>query len=197
MSIKNRCLFATIAAAFIVAMTSGSAAALRSLEVSTTAVRSTARALTFAGGGEVTCEATLNKTLNTRITKIRGVDAGRVEIRVNEARCRGGRMRALAESQPWRFNYLSFSGTLPNIHSVRFDLLAVAFLVSFFGGTGECLFRGNTQLVTGPNERFTELRSDETIGIRLFRNLSGFFCSEEGVLRGSFTLERTITLRLI
>ena len=199
MHAKSRLLLLGAVVTLVLAIGVGAAAALRSLEFNAMQVTGTSRAITFAGGGiEVICEITINGTVNARsIAKTRGTAIGRSEARIATERCRGGRLRVLAETEPWTNTYDTFTGTLPSIRSIRSVVSGVAFLVSAFGGLGECLYRGNVAGSTGPSEGFRETIGDESVQIPLSRNLGGFFCPEEGSMRGMFSFERTLTVRLI
>jgi hypothetical protein len=203
MKIRSKLLLAALTAVVALSLGAGTAAALRSIESSATAVAASGRAITFAGGGSrVVCEVTLSLTLSTRsISKVRGSRVGNTKATVNERACTGGRARPLNTAEGWVTNYFSFAGTLPNITSIRLELVGTAFLVSAFGGFGECLFRGNAQGTTGGGtNRITEIRADSTIQLPLSRNLNGLFCPEEGTFAGTFTVtspREGVTLRLL
>jgi hypothetical protein len=199
MQLTLRFLLGALAAIAVVSIGAGTAGALRSIEFGTTRseTRSMSRALTIEGGGvRAVCEVTLLKELFT-VAKTRGARAGTARLVANERTCTGGRLRPLNTIEGWTVTYQSFTGTLPNITSVRFEILAFAFLIQAFGGLGDCLYRGNAQVTTGPGTNVTELRFDATIALPLSRDLTGLFCPGEVVLRGTGTLGTTGTMRLI
>jgi hypothetical protein len=56
-----------------------------------------------------------------------------------EANCTGGKFRTLSEKLPWHVKYISFSGTLPNIETVKIALIGVQLLDEGFGFVS-CLY---------------------------------------------------------
>ena len=184
-------------ATLLLALGASTAAALRSIEVSVFQDNSSTRALTFEGGGSrVICEVTLTIEFLTWIEKRAGSLAGWANARFNEAGCRAGRARPLNTLEGWRVTYVSFTGTLPRIESVRFQINGMAFLVSAFGGFGECLFRGNAQFTTVGSGGIA-LQADERVTLPLSRNLNGLFCPETGNFRGTLGFERALIPRLV
>jgi hypothetical protein len=192
MKTRSKLLFAAITAVFVLSLGAGTAAALRSIETGGIATaEASARALTFEGGGSrVICEVTLNlRNLPARgsgISKVERSAVGNATARVNEAGCRSGRAIPLNTREGWPVTYISFRGTLPRIESIRLQLNGTAFLVSAFGGFGECLFRGNAQGTTGGGTTVTEVRADERVTLGLETNLNGLFCPATGNFRGTF-----------
>jgi hypothetical protein len=195
---KRNIVLAAMAVAAVLACLPSTAAALRSIQLSAT-LFSASGGWTIAGGGlTLTCNWTLTVTAVSSISKTRGSRIGNTRATINEAGCRGGRVRPLNTAEGWVTNFVSFTGTLPNVTSIRIELVGVAFLISSFGGFGECLFRGNAQFTSGGGTNtITELRADERISIPLSRNLNGLFCPEEATFSSSLRTERAVTIRLI
>jgi hypothetical protein len=198
---KRSVLLVVMTMAVALAYLPSNAAALRSLSISAT-VFTASGVWTISGSGiRITCNWTLTVTASASISKTRGSRFGNTRATIGEAGCSGGRLRPLNTAEGWVTNYLSFEGTLPSgIRSVRLELVGVAWLISAFGGFGECLYRGNAQLTTGGsglNNQITELRADERISIPLSRNLNGLFCPEEATYASTLRAERTIRITLL
>jgi hypothetical protein len=191
----SKLLLAGLIAALTLSIVSAVASALRSIEIGgRRELRETARRITFEGGGvSVLCEVTLEKTLNAAIAKTQNAQIGNVEMTVGN--CEGGTLRALNTASGWPLRYKSFTGTLPRIGSVREIIEGIAALIEAFGGLAKCLYRGNEEITTGPNDRVTELRFDETVMISLFRN-DGVTCPATADAKGT-AAGPTLTLRLV
>jgi len=204
MRISGKLLLAALTASLILAIGVGTASASNGIRLTATSgslarVRADTRALTFSGGGfEVICEVSRTLSLRETIAKVeRTVAGGVTDVRV--ANCRGGNARVLAPeaARPWPVRYISFAGTLPNITSVRLEIVGAAFLLEVFFGFGRCLFRGNPQGTTVGTPTITEVRADERIGLREVINLGGAECPTEGFFRGVLTVSPTVRMTLI
>lgn len=192
-------LMAALAALLLLSLAAGTAAALRSISVSPSGAneaRSTALTFTESGGGfQIVCEVTLTMTLNASIAKRSGSSVGSTLARA--ANCRGGNVVVLTANQPWPITYVSFTGTLPNITSVRLEIRRAEFLVEAFFGIARCLFSGSAQGTTSGNP-VTSINADETVALPLASEaLSGASCPASGIFRGSFRVARSVSLRLI
>ncbi len=78
------------------------------------------------GTSTVRCEVRLIGTFSERtIPKTPGTTIGRVTVALAINICTGGAVRMLEETLPWTLNYAAFTGTLPNISTVK--LMVVGF----------------------------------------------------------------------
>lgn len=179
-------LTATLALALAV----GSASANR-LSYSESKFRIIWASLTFSesgGGFPITCPVTLEGSFNARtFTKIREAESGFItSASVNNAGCTEGQATILRETLPWRVRYQSFSGTLPNILTVRYALIGAAFQIE--PGLGIiCLARSSeAHLAAGEATReaggnITSLRPDASLPLPI----TGTACPSAGVFGGS------------
>jgi hypothetical protein len=143
---------ATLAVTLALALGAASATASRSITISPAGeIRGTTSALTFTleEGKEVICAVTLAGTLARAIAKVTGTHVGQIlEARTGECRATGGAETAtvrMALSTPWRMNYHSFTGTLPNVETTLVQIIGWNFLIQLraLGSTiFECLFVG-------------------------------------------------------
>jgi len=126
MNIAKKLVIAALAAVILLALTGGTAAALRSLSWSKREISLLARELTFTGGfGRVICDVALNTTLNQlRNAKREGAVIGRAAYVF--LRCREGTAAVL--NTPWNVKYKSIGGTLPRISSITDQLERIQFL---------------------------------------------------------------------
>lgn len=199
-SMRIKLVMAALAAMLLLALGAGTAAASRSLtQTPTENQNATSAALTFTDEGStfrIVCPVTLELSgLVRSIPKTAGTTIARTNVRVG--RCSGGTVRVLAEAQPWTISYVSFTGTLPRIESVRLEIRNAGFLVEAFFGIARCLYGGNAQGTTVGGTRVTSIRADEARTLPLVTRLGEAICPRNGVFRGSFTLARTITLGLL
>lgn len=130
--------FAALAATALLGLTVSTASA-NHLSVSEPGYRITWTSLEFVSflGGAVRCgvtlegeftSATINKTANAVI-------GNNTVGNVNGAACTGGHATILRETLPWKVTYEAFTGTLPNITSVKLLLLAPRFRIETSGLT--------------------------------------------------------------
>jgi len=143
---------ALLAATLTLALGAASATASRSITISPGGeIRGTTRALTFKleEGTEVICAVTLGGTLARAIAKVAGTHVGLIlEARTAECRPTGTAESAtvrMSLSTPWRMNYHSFTGTLPNVETTLVEIIGWNFLIQLraLGATIlECLFTG-------------------------------------------------------
>lgn len=156
--------------------------------------------------GLIACDVTLEGSFHSRTLRkvpkalIGVVSGGSV------GECGGvGSARILRETFPWHITYEGFTGTLPNITSIRTLLVNASFLiiVDFFVDY-DCLYRST---VTNPARGIinvsagtaTGLRADEATQIPLFRRLaeSTSNCPSEGEFSGTGAISPTIRISLI
>jgi len=94
--------------------------------------RETWTALEFrnsVGGATVRCAVTLEGSFNLlAIEKVAGTNIGSI-TRASLGGCTGGTATVLTEGLPWELTYDSFTGTLPNIASIRERVLGAAIQV--------------------------------------------------------------------
>jgi hypothetical protein len=141
----------------------------------------------------IVCEISKSITIHRTIAKVNGTLFGMVTS-VSVRNCRGGQVRVLAETLPWHMSYVSFSGTLPNISTIRLQLNGVAYLISE-GFLFNCLYRGNPQGITGGGTFITRFSYDESIHLPLNRRLSGI-CPANIILGGSATVSPSVAVGL-
>ncbi len=205
---RTRAACAALAAACSLALTVGSASANR-LSYSSQGFRIIWTSLTFSeSGGDfpISCPVTLEGSFNSAtFAKVRDAQAGLItRAVVNNPSCSEGQATILSETLPWHVTYQSFSGTLPAILSVRYDLLGAAFRIE--PGLGVvCLARSSeTFPAAGEASResrgnITSLTPDASLAIPV----TGTACPRAGIFSGSgevFVLgssERRVRLTLI
>lgn len=197
-------LAALIAALIALSLAATSASASRGLELSVAEgslgrVRHDYTALTFSEPGaafRVICEFTRTVSLHRSIGKSAGTLVGLVnEIAVRN--CRGGTIILLTATLPWHIRYVSFTGTLPNITSLRLQTTDVAILFQAFFSIARCLYRGSPQYTTTGNP-ITEARLDSTIVVPLAdESLSAIACPRSLTLAGTGRYSPAIRVRLV
>jgi hypothetical protein len=144
-------------------------------------------------GNTIRCPVTLEGSFHSAtLSKVSGQLIGYVtQGRVNEPACTGGNARVEAASLPWHTLFISFSGTLPIISSVRLSLINATFEVEPEGGpfcrtkttTREPAF-GEIGIIAGAeagNRIARTLTPDRNVGIEL---RGSFICEIAG--RGFF-----------
>ncbi|HEX7291663.1 MAG TPA: hypothetical protein VF250_11110 [Conexibacter sp.] len=129
----------TIVAAAVLGVTVGAASAGR-LSLSSQSFRAVWSEMTFNGNP---CEIILEGTFHSRtFRKVAGLLIGSItRVTIVEATCR--RITPLAVSLPWSIQYEGFTGTLPNITTIRAKIIGLSILmrdVEFFGAPNECLW---------------------------------------------------------
>jgi len=94
-----------------------------------------------AGLGGVSCPVTLEGSLHSRtLSKISGQLIGHItRATIAEASCLGGTLQRLAETLPWHWRYDSFTGTLPNIVTIKQQIVGVSLRVTISGIA--CLYK--------------------------------------------------------
>jgi hypothetical protein len=198
------CLAALTAALCLGVMVDSSSA--RRLEVSTQRIRTITPEFSAIGGEiRITCSITTEGSFHSRtISKVSGALVGYI-TRISIAHpCRGGEIRALTETLPWHIEYLSFTGTLPRITSMRGALVGLNIQQEAIGIT--CLYR-TTQEHPGigiseinAEGQVTGGRSEEATQIPHFSG--SMLCPREGHTSGTGTVAdqetgRPIFVRLV
>ena len=188
-------------AGLTLALATGTANATR-LEVGSPGTITNTGVLTFrASFGNVVCPVTKLLTLHRTIAKVERTLAGYVRQITISPRCNTNDAEILEEGGlqtrdarvRWHITYESFSGTLPNITSIRLLINPVAFLIS--APFTICLYGGNA-LATTVGNPVRQIRVDERWPIPLVEQIEGF-CPREGFLVGALTISPTVTIRLI
>jgi len=148
-----------------------------------------------AAGREAACPVTVEgsfsahtfaKRVGTGVARITGLSIGT---------CTRNTATALRETLPWEVQYSSFSGTLPVIRTISFNVIRASFRANLEGI--ECLAAARGEQPVGgiataeTGGAITGFRMDETRGIE---TAGGFFCSIGG--RAGFSGEaNSITVR--
>lgn len=150
------------------------------------------RGLTFeAAGTNISCpmtflghffESTLPKVLNSKVGVIRHVEPSSAR----EPPCTGGAITILRETLPWSYNYAGFTGRLPLIQTIRYNLIGIAFRIGDTSNGLSCL-AGTTarepaaaEQSIGTGGRVESFRVEERTTIRLG---GGFLCEIAGSSR--------------
>jgi len=166
-------------------------------------------ALRFAAEGiEVRCEVTVEVSLHSAtFTKTRGqlvgyVTSGTAPVETCSG-TEGASPRGLDETLPWHVNYSSFTGTLPRITGLGFEVTGIAFTVRLLGEN--CLYKataaGPARLIATVSEGLvTGVRADETAPIS--KASGSFLCPAAGRASGTGTVsvvgaQNGLTVRLI
>jgi len=191
MRTSAKIILVAIAALSLLAMTAGTAAALRSLTWSKREIALLSRALTLKSFATVICEVSLNTTLNSlSIPKREGTTIGRVGLVILS--CQNGATVTVLNT-PWNLKYKSIAGTLPAITGLTQEIERAQFRV---------VAAGLACLVTAEVIGTQAVRSG-TVG-----NLSGFpyifraisvreFCNGRETWEGEFApLAGPVTLSL-
>jgi ABC-type amino acid transport substrate-binding protein len=194
MRTHTKLIVAALSATLLMAFAVGSASA-RNLSISNRNVRIVWTELTFAaadGSLPTTCPVTLEGSFhyNTIVKRTNSLIGLVTRAIVDNARCLdGSHATVLTATLPWHVTYQSFTGTLPNITSIKLLLVGASFLVApFFGAS--CLARTTTENPSigianvGAGGVITGLRAEEETTIPL----TGTFCPERGRFSGTGTV---------
>jgi hypothetical protein len=178
---RRRLLLAIIGATVLLGGLTGSASA-RSLSFSSQTMRATFSTVSFEGPfGTTNCAVTLESSMHTRtIPKLSGWLLGYI-TRADLGPCSTGTATILRETLPWHMRYESFAGTLPNITSIRAQVVGVSFRVRE-PNTITCLVRTMAErpsIATFTREAGTSELTTETIGGTIPTDCAGI----EGRLR--------------
>lgn len=176
---------------------SGSAGANR-LSVSNQSMRWVFTAFSSNNAGiEIVCPLTLETTFHSRtFTKTSGSLIGYMTRATVATPCGGGwgDMAFLSETLPWHVRYVSFTGTLPNITSVRVNI--IGFSWSYPGlGRGPCLYRSTE---AGPAPFILNLSAGRVTSVTAAPAAvplanAGLLCAETISYSGSGTVSLTGT----
>jgi hypothetical protein len=191
-------LLATLAAAITLATVVTTATAAR-LSVTNQQTRIVWTSLRFENGVtlSMSCAVTLEGSFhNATFIKTRGLLIGNItRAAVQNRQCSGGRATILLETLPWHVTYQSFTGTLPTIAGITFNLIRAGFLIEQpelnlcrAVTTLERPARGIANI--GAGGVVTGLRADETASIPLTNGPGGFAC---GLGSGRFSGTGTVT----
>jgi hypothetical protein len=200
-----RIRIATVVAALALALGASAANAETRIELSPTegsltGVRADSTAMTFEGGEGgivITCEVNKRINFQRQIAKTSGALVGEARDIVFRS-CRGGRVITL--DTVWRLLYVGFTGSLPNIASLRLKYERISLLLepASTGRLAGCLYRGDLEVFTSPNTTITQLVVDENVLMPFDRALTLLGCpSGSLVVRGALALRPTIRMRLV
>jgi hypothetical protein len=144
------------------------------------------------GGVVIACEVTLEGTFtSSTFAKVSGATIARVTRAISSNPCRRGNLSPLTETLPWNVLYRGFTGTLPVITGLKYDIINEAWRVEEAFTT--CLYRTEAshpeKYILGLAENGGGLRRndtwrvDETAGIPL----TGLGCAPEIRFQGTAT----------
>lgn len=198
----RRAIVALAAAAVLVAALA-SATAARNLNTSSQTLRAAFRELRFNfPNADTICQVTVEGSFHSRtIAKVVGTLSGFI-TRVTLGACSVGSATILTETLPWHVRYRSFSGTLPNITSIRADIVGAALRVRETGSF-ICLAvttAGEPGVITMARELGTgvitsaELGGIVASGAECLSQRGGFFSDRAGVTVLNSTTRISITL---
>ncbi len=189
MRTRTRLGIAASLIALLLALSSMAASANR-LSISSVRDRATWASfeLTTSGFGTFKCEVIPMITFHRgTFTKTAGALVGTV-LEVMIRNCTTAQIVAIGESLPWHVVFVNFTGTLPNITSVKFEIVGMG--LEFESSGTRCRLRTTTErpanvifnVETGG--RLSGIRLDETAAIPLE---GGFLCTLAGEARLSGT----------
>ncbi len=182
-----RLLFAGLAVTAMLVAAVGTASAQK-LSISRSAIRVVWRSLEFSNSttaNVVRCAVTLEGSFhNETMEKPRDLLVGYITgSNVQNNQCTGGRATVLNETLPWHLTYRSFSGILPIIQTLLFNLIRAGFIYEI-PGVNSCKvitsIANPARTITNLNTttgRVEGLRADETARIPLVNGPGGFACS--------------------
>jgi hypothetical protein len=181
---------AVLAAFVLMAVLVADASASR-LRTSSQTRRDVWTGIEFEAGVTVRCPLTLEGSVHSSTSsKTAGALSGYItRAIIGEASCSGGRARVLTENLPWHIRYASFAGTLPNITSIRENIIGARWLIlaSFpIIGSVSCLYVSET---SHPATGTLNLAAGGTItGVEAGGRINGSGICPEGSLRGNGTV---------
>jgi len=149
-------------------------------------------------GGQAVCPVTLSGSLHSRtITKTGGALGGFLNTGT-VGNCSTGSATILQASLPWHLRYLGFTGTLPNIGSILFNVIGASFRVTTTTGV-PCLFTSSaTQPVIGAFALSGGVIRSATVSGRLVSNEAcAFGFRATGNLSGTSNTITPLTITLI
>jgi len=195
----RRILRVALAAAAILALGVGSAAASRGFQVEE-AGRSAAEAREYQiriGELTITCDVVRFISLHRTISKVALSLAGFVE-RVEVRNCRNGTLRVLQALLPWHMQYQSFTGTLPSITGIRMRVIGLGWLIEAHSGIARCLYVGNVEAEISIVRSTLVTIEYREVSIPLFEgSLSLIPCPSEMQMSGRLRLPGNARIRLI
>ena len=199
-------MLASLSAALLMALAAGSASA-NTLSYSEQNFRIVWASLTFSGSGggfPITCPVTLEGSFHERtFAKTEGALVAHITS-ASVGECDEGSATILEESLPWHVRYVSFTGSLPSITTVRHYLVGAEFaveptfdVVCLASSTAEEPAAGDAAREAGGN--IVSLSADSELPIPV----SGLGCPESGIFTGTGEVfvqgstERRVRLTLI
>jgi hypothetical protein len=139
----RRLLLAAVLAASVMALAYSSASAIR-LSLNEPTFRAAWTSMRFVVAGfPISCNATLEGSFHSAtIAKVEQSLIGYV-TRASSGSCSSGAMSVLTGTLPWHVQYDSFTGTLPNILTMRTRVIGMSASLTFLGMT--CLARSEVR----------------------------------------------------
>jgi hypothetical protein len=187
----RRRIVPALAGVLALLLTSSAAHASQGIEVGREAVEQTltSSAVTFrAESFTVRCPLTLRGEIDEVTPKVVGVVGGAI-LEAAVGTCEGGTGSFLAASLPWDLEYASFTGTLPSITGVRYEVPGVSDQATVLGV--RCLYEG-TLRGTLNGTRVTQLSiSEGTLSLK-----EGTFCPTTETVSGTLSTSAAMTLAL-
>jgi hypothetical protein len=181
MRICSKLVLAALAATAVLALAVGAASATRlrvlNVERGFRAVW-TPLTVTSNTGANVSCNVTIEGTFaSSTYVKRAGTQLGSVTRVEGGPTCTGGSARALTETLPWSVTYTSFTGVLPAITGLTFNVIGVSAAIAPQEASFACLLRttttnpasgiANLSEAGGGLRRIDTIRADETKQIPL------------------------------
>jgi len=190
----SKLMLVGLAAATLLSLTVGTASA-RNLSLGEQPYRIGWRPISIFAAGAIRCNLTLDGSFHYRtIIKSAGALIGHVNRAILDT-CTGGSATVLTNALPWHIRYASFTGMLPNVTSVRFDVIGLS-IEAISGCLGRSTSENPARLMFNVAGGFvTGLRVEETARIPI---TGGGFCelirqySLEGTGPAPFRLRITL-----
>jgi hypothetical protein len=183
---------ATVGLFLAAALATASARRLSTSEQNILAAWTPASPLIFtAAGTEIRCPLTLDGSFHSRtISKVCGQLTGYVnQAIVANSACTNGHGTILTETLPWHVQYVSFAGRLPEIESVKVQMIGIRFRIETTDGL-VCL-TGTTQSHPAVGNFLREAESGVLMSMTALPEFTiplertGFLCELAGT--GKFT----------
>ena len=153
-------------------------------------------------GDTIVCEVSLAGSFHSStMNKTIGSLMGHVTTAAASRTCLGGAVTMRAETLPWHVQYGGFAGALPNIETVRLNLIGARFRILPSGGVA--CEGGTTQIQPGALTIHLERGQARSVSAAgTIETAGSFFCSATSVAingSGSMTTPAggTVTIRLI
>ncbi len=188
---RRRIMLPALAGALVLLAISSLAHASQGIEVGREASEQTltSSAVTFrAEAFTIRCPLTLRGEVDEVIAKSAGLVGGAI-LESAVGTCEGGTVSFLAASFPWELEYTSFSGTLPAISGVRFEIPRVSGSGTVLGI--RCLYEGTLHGTLNGTRATQVTISESTLSLK-----EGSLCPRTETVSGTLSTSPTMTLAL-